>query len=149
MSPTKKNNNERIGRASSPKIVGSARNAFGTRLTHRVVCVRCEEVDHVSVRINDKKDSFCRNCAEILLATYDQGRTFNLKQVSRACDQCMRTFLIEESIAQKKERLLCNDCLRGFDVWRGKTTNNKITRVKTRTVLTKMGSKTTFRKKID
>ena len=54
-------------------------------------------------------------------------------------------FEIPETVALKKEHLLCQDCMRGFEVWRGKITDSQGNNQKH--VLTKAGSKTTFRKK--
>jgi hypothetical protein len=131
------------------KIVGNARNDFGTRLCQRIVCEKCQKVDHVSVRISQKKSQFCRDCAEVFLATYDQGRVLDEKKVNRICGQCARHFMVSEAIALKKSHLLCDDCLRGFDVWRGKIiANNTTTHDRGRSILTKASAKTAFRKNI-
>lgn len=132
----------------SPRVVGLARNEFGTRLCQRVVCGKCQKVDHVSVRVAAAKDKFCRDCAEKVLATFDQGRHIADKQVSRQCEQCHRDFLVSEAITKKKPQLLCLDCYRGFEVWRGKSANTRVGD-NPRPILTKIGSRTTFRKNTD
>lgn len=133
-------------RGPSPRVVGVARNAFGTRLCQRVVCTRCQAVDYVAVKVNDPKNSLCRDCAEKFLAAYEMGRRIADKKLNVCCEQCHREFLVEERIAEKKEQLRCLDCLRGFEVWRGKAQPN---RTPARTILTKTGSRTTLRKKAD
>jgi hypothetical protein len=130
--------------SKTPKVVGLARDAFGTRLSQRVICVKCQKTDHVPVRINADKDMFCRACAEKILKTFDQGRRIDEKKISRVCNQCNANFMVDESLALKRDILLCQDCYRGFDVWRGKAA----TKDKKRVVLTKIGAKTTFRKNI-
>ena len=131
-----------------PKVVGAPRNEHGTRLCQRVQCEKCEKVDYVAVRVNSAKSQLCRDCAEKFLAAYDQGRHIAERQVNRICDQCHREFSVKEAVAQKKEQLLCPDCFRGFDVWRGSTLDDRST-ANSRPVLLRMGSRTTFRKNID
>lgn len=128
----------------TPKIVGLARDSFGTRLCQRVVCVKCQKTDHISVRVKTAKDMFCRACAEKILSTYDQGRQIDDKKTGQVCKQCNAYFMVNETLAQKREDLLCQDCFRGFDVWRGKA----FIKNKKPVVLIKTGAKTTFRKNI-
>lgn len=144
----KRNWGSRKNHAPSPRVVGSARNEFGTRLCQRVVCTKCAGVDYVPVRVGSSKDVFCRSCAEKFLATYDQGRHIEKTKVSRVCEQCQQDFDIDEALSEKKEHLLCLDCLRGFDVWRGKMQSTSRI-AKGQVILIKTGSKTTFRKKSD
>ncbi|HXW53161.1 MAG TPA: hypothetical protein VEL47_03545 [Myxococcota bacterium] len=108
--------------------------------------MKCQKVDHVAVRVNEKQNQFCRACAETTIKIFDQGRVIDDEKVSRTCDQCRQTFWVNKQVAGKKEELRCLDCLRGFEVWRGKITTNSCK--KPRTILTKVGSKTTFRKNI-
>jgi hypothetical protein len=131
-----------------PKVVGAPRNEFGTRLCQRVQCEKCQKIDYVAVRVSLARSRFCRDCAEKYLAAYDRGRHINERQVSRICGQCRRDFLVKEAIAQKKEQLLCADCFRGFDVWRGSATDRR-SAASARAVLLRIGSRTTFRKNID
>jgi len=130
--------------AKTPKVVGLARDTFGTRLCQRVTCVKCQKIDHVSVRVNADKDMFCRECAEKILATYDQGRQIAETQIRQTCKQCKANFMVNVNLAMKRDDLLCPDCFRGFDVWRGKIAAKD----KKRVVLIKTGAKTTFRKNI-
>lgn len=102
-----------------PKVVGQARNQFGTRLCQRITCCRCLKVDHVSVRVANNKKSYCRACAENLLKTFDVGRKISQKTIKHACTKCHRMFDVSQKILDKKDEVLCLDCLRGFDVWRG------------------------------
>lgn len=139
---------KKIVKSPEPKVVGHARTEFGTRLCQRVVCIKCQKVDHVPVRVNANKDQFCRDCAEKILAAYDQGRQIEAKKVNKSCEQCHRGFLVSEEVASKKDHLLCIDCLRGFDVWRGGKAAASQTKTVRRTILTKAGSRTTFRKNI-
>lgn len=147
MDPKRHSGTKRNFRAPpTPRVVGVARNAFGTRLAQRVVCSKCDTVDYVAVKVNDAKSSLCRNCAEKFLSTYDKGRHIAEKKLPCSCEQCHREFLISESVASKKDQLLCLDCLRGFEVWRGKAQKNQSSG---RTILMKTGSRTTLRKKAD
>jgi|HubBroStandDraft_6_1064221.scaffolds.fasta_scaffold1305663_1 hypothetical protein len=148
MDPKKQLGTRKETRELSPKVVGLARNQFGTRLCQRVVCSRCQKIDHVSVRIARAKDKFCRDCAEKVLATYDQGRLIAERQVSLNCGQCHNDFLVSAVMAKKKPSLLCPDCYYGFDVWRGKSAHKR-KGASARPILTKVGSRTTFRKNID
>ncbi len=132
-----------------PKTVGAARTEFGTRLCQRVQCEKCAKVDYVPVRVAQAKNQFCRDCAEKFLAAYDQGRQIAERQVNRICGQCHRDFMIKESVALKKEELMCIDCLRGFEVWRGSVAHARRNVRSARPTLLRMGSKTTFRKNID
>lgn len=133
--------------APSPRVVGMARNDFGTRLCQRVQCEKCGKTDYVPVRVASSKSQFCRDCAERVLAAYDQGRQIAEKKINCTCEQCHRPFQVSESVANKKSELLCIDCLRGFDVWRGSTLSKKTTTNRSR--LVRMGSRTTFRKNDD
>lgn len=104
----------------SPKVVGAARNGFGTRLCQRIECSRCHQVDYVSLKIAGAKTKYCRACAEKLLETYEAGRLIAPKRLKCVCNQCRIEFNVSESVATKKDELLCPDCYRGFEVWRGK-----------------------------
>lgn len=101
-------------------IVGAERNAFGTRLCQRIECSRCSKVDYVAKKITGAKTIYCRDCAERFLETFESGRQVLEKQIKRRCEQCNIEFTISEAIALKKEELQCKDCLRGFEIWRGK-----------------------------
>lgn len=149
MDPKKRLGNKNKVKALSPKIVGLPREQFGTRLCQRITCAKCQKTDYVSVRIANTKEGFCRNCAEKLLATYEHGRHIETKKVSRTCQKCQQAFLVSEDIADKKSSLLCLDCLRGFEVWRGKASLSNNAVKKSRPVLTKLGSNTTFRKNVN
>lgn len=124
-----------------------SRNQFGTRLASRVNCEKCGKVDYVTVRVASSKQQFCRDCAEKILYTFDQGRIIAEKQTDCVCTKCQRHFLATLALTKKKEQLLCLDCLRGFDVWRGKA--SVLRKENNHSILTKIGSRTTFRKNID
>lgn len=104
----------------SPVVVGHERNDFGTRLCQRIECSRCHKVDYVAKKIAQAKIIYCRACAERLLETFEAGRVIAEAKVIRKCGQCNKEFAISEAVASKKEELRCQDCFRGFDVWRGK-----------------------------
>src|ERR1700688_3702455 len=114
-----------IRKRPSLKVVGAPKNEFGTRLCQRIQCQECKKVDHVSVRVAKAKSKFCRECAEKYLNSIDMGRFIGKTMVGRVCMQCKESFKVNEEIAQKKEELMCLDCYRGFDVWRGKVSGPK------------------------
>lgn len=149
MDPKKRFGIKRRFEAPNPKVVGLPRNEFGTRLCQRVQCEKCEKVDYVPVRVSLSKHQFCRDCAEKFLAAYDQGRHIAEREVSRICGQCHRDFSVKESVAMKKDQILCADCFRGFEVWRGSTAVGRRLAPTSRPVLLRMGSRTTFRKTVD
>src|SRR5580704_4766515 len=147
MDPKKHFGKRRDFSGPAPKVVGTPRTEFGTRLCQRIECTKCQKVDYVPVRIAASKEKFCRSCAEKVLATYEQGRQIIEKKVTRICNHCCRDFLVNEAIVRKKEQLLCFDCLRGFEVWRGKVALGKLSKDgQTRTLLTRVGQRTAFRK---
>lgn len=129
----------------SPKIVGTARNSFGTRLCQRIECSRCHKTDYVSVRIANSKTKYCRGCAERFLSTYETGRFVAEKQVKCRCSQCHQEFEVNSSVASKKEELMCKDCFRGFEVWRGSRLYAPDNQEPKRLIV-KSGSKTIIRK---
>lgn len=128
-----------------PKMVGAARNAFGTRLCQRIECSRCNKTDYVSMKISSAKIKYCRSCAERLLTTFEVGRVVGEKQLQRNCDKCKNEFLVSETVANKKIELLCADCYRGFEVWRGKVPADSA-RIKNHRLIIKSGAKTIIRK---
>ncbi len=133
---------------SQAKIVGMARNVFGTRLCQRIECSRCHEIDYVPLRIKDAKTIYCRACAEKLLLTYEAGRAISEKQFKRNCSQCRCEFLVNETVALKKEELMCKDCYRGFEVWRGKAQDVKDGK-QARYIIKKSGTATILRKTLN
>lgn len=133
---------------SQAKIVGTARNAFGTRLCQRIECSRCKQVDYVPLRVKDAKTVYCRACAEKWLLTYESGRAVSEKQLKRNCNQCHVEFLVNEKVALKREELLCKDCYRGFEVWRGKVQDNKDSK-QPRYIIKKNGTATILRKTLN
>jgi|HubBroStandDraft_6_1064221.scaffolds.fasta_scaffold505846_1 hypothetical protein len=119
------------------RVVGLARNEFGTRLSQRVQCKKCHKVDYVSVRVSSDKDQFCRDCAESILGAFE-GRLIEAKTI-KICEQCHKDFLVDEITAHKKG--LCDDCFRGFEIWRGRIGSRSSAHI-----LIKTGIKTTIRK---
>lgn len=126
------------------RVVGLARNEFGTRLCQRVECRKCQKVDYVAIRVSSEKEQFCRDCAEKFLGAFDPGRHIEAKKASRICEQCHKDFFVNESTAFKKDQLLCIDCYRGFEIWRGRMGQS----ANRATSLVKTGTKTTIIRKI-
>ena len=124
------------------RVVGLARNEFGTRMCQRVECGKCQKVDYVPLRVSSQKDQFCRDCAEKILGAFDQGRHIEERKAQVVCEQCRKEFALNESTAKKKDQLLCIDCLRGFDIWRGRVGQGS----KMERLVIKPGTKTTIRK---
>lgn len=107
----------KIGR---PIILGEPKGAFGTRLCQRVKCQKCDKFDYVSKLVGHSKEIYCRDCAEKYLAVFDKGRVVASEKVACICMQCRKEFKVPPSVVEKKPELMCEDCLRGFDTWRGK-----------------------------
>lgn len=150
MDPKKRCGTKRnLAGLNHPKVIGLPRNEFGTRRCQRVQCEKCAKVDYVPILVGLAKQKFCRDCAEKLFFAYDQGRHIAEKQVFRVCGQCRRDFSINESLAKKKDQLLCPDCHRGFDVWRGSAAAGRNLEGQPRPQLLRIGSRTTFRKNVD
>jgi len=135
----------KVGVEQGPRVVGLPRNVFGTRLCQRIECSRCHKTDYVSMRISGAKTKYCRSCAEKMLSTFEAGRIIAEKQVQRQCIQCQCEFYINETVANKKEELQCKDCLRGFEVWRGKL-RRPVDEQEDKKLIIKSGSKTVIRK---
>jgi hypothetical protein len=128
--------------------VGKERNDFGTRLCQRIECSRCQKVDYVAKKIAGAKTVYCRDCAERFLYTFESGRVIAKKSVLRSCAQCTKEFSMDEEIALKKDELLCRDCLKGFDTWRGKLASPLKKRV-FKDISVACGAKTFIRKNND
>jgi DNA-directed RNA polymerase subunit RPC12/RpoP len=120
MYPKKNYTKNSFTHPKEPRVIQTVRNEHGTRFCQRIECSRCGEIDYVAKKINGAKTIYCRKCAERFLDTFEGGRIIAEKQVTRACSQCKKEFLIRTEIADKKEELQCRDCLRGFEIWRGK-----------------------------
>lgn len=98
--------------------VGGARNEHGTRLSKRVTCSHCGKEDYVSKRAKDYV--LCRACAAQILNAYEEGVRVPTDMTTISCAQCGQDFACPTFILQKDEKeLLCYDCMRGFDTWRG------------------------------
>lgn len=126
-----------------PKTIGRERTEHGTRLSHRIECSRCSKTDYVAIKSHKSANRLCRACAEKYISTYEQGRRIEESKVSINCQQCNKEFLVKESVASEKDELLCLDCLRGFEVWRGRAGVTNKTKL-----ITKTSSNTIIRKRI-
>jgi hypothetical protein len=148
MGPRKYLKNRQNNKGLAPRVLGSSRNHFGTRVSQRVECEKCLKIDYVSIHLTAAKSKFCRICAENLLGAFEQGRSVAKQKISLQCDQCQREFEVAESLARKKTAPLCLDCYRGFFIWRGKADRKNIA-PQTRQRLIKIGLRSTFRKNDD
>lgn len=104
------------------RVVGRPRNAHGTRISTRVLCSACGAVDFVAVRSKGKESVYCRPCAQTYLGAFEAGVKTPEKKNSYSCEQCKGTFEGQIDMQRKREAgeaVLCPDCFRGFEVWRG------------------------------
>jgi hypothetical protein len=138
--------NKKDFKAHAPKVLGGPRNQFGTRVCQRVVCERCQKVDHISIRVNESKQKFCRDCAENFFSTYEHGRKIAEKKSLQTCAVCRCEFSMDVELAKKKDQPLCSDCYRGFAVWQGKVVRDKNVVTRERALLIKVSTKTSIRK---
>ena len=58
---------------SAPKVVGAVKNQFGTRLSYKVTCQKCQKIDYVAINASKSKQ-LCRICAQEVLKVYEAGR---------------------------------------------------------------------------
>ena len=100
-------------------IVGGERNEHGTRICRKVTCIKCHQVDYVSVSRAKKCDIlFCRNCAKDEIRAHEKGTKIKCQTSKVRCNQCTKFFDFPVAM-QKKGPLYCSDCFKGFEVWRG------------------------------
>lgn len=114
---------ERIKSNTLPNRVGGEKNAFGTRISRRVLCASCGKNDFISFVPGGTKEVYCKACAKDICKVYEVGEAISEATVEKKCDQCATDFKIpvsKEAILAAKETILCIDCLKGFDVWRGR-----------------------------
>ena len=112
---------------SAPKVVGAVKNQFGTRLSYKVTCQKCQKIDYVAINASKSKQ-LCRICAQEVLKVYEAGRVISSQNKSCNCTKCSKSFVLDAKVLQKKitnkQDILCSDCYLGFDVWRGKANRN-------------------------
>lgn len=112
-----------IKKNNAPKVVGAVKNEFGTRLSYKVTCQKCQKVDYVAINASKSKQ-LCRLCAQEVLKVYEAGRFVSAQNKSCNCSKCSKQFVMDEKVLQKKitnkQDILCSDCYLGFDIWRGK-----------------------------
>lgn len=132
-----------VSKIGRPIITGEPRGAFGTRLCQRVKCQKCEKYDYVSKLLGNARDVYCRDCAEKYLSVFDKGRIVESEKVQCICIQCHKEFLVPPIVAEKKSDLMCKDCLRGFDTWRGKA---GVSSTKNSSIIVKSSSNIVIRK---
>lgn len=103
------------------KKAGGERNIHGTRVRRRIECSKCGAEDYVSVNpANKRLVVMCRSCAQKELGTYEMGVQPPEKTRTYECDQCKVRFELPARVfIYKGETVLCPDCIKGFDVWRG------------------------------
>jgi len=131
-----------ITKAKAPKkgvkaitIVGHKRTVFGTRLSHRIICDRCKLEDHIALKPGPEKTAFCRSCAVEVLGKYEQGKTISDQRFEFYCRRCFVGFFAQKKLSKKISDILCPDCLRGFEVWRGKIGQGYNASVRQKTIL--------------
>jgi hypothetical protein len=104
------------------RVVGRPRNDHGTRISTRITCSACGTVDFVAVRSKGKESIYCRSCAQNYLDAFEVGIARPGKKNCYTCEQCKGTFEGQIDVRRKQdsgESVLCPDCFRGFEVWRG------------------------------
>lgn len=114
--------------AYATKIVGEPKGEFGTRLSQRVTCEKCQKIDYVTVKLSKIHQKFCRSCAQDVLKVYEVGRHILEENKKCMCEKCGKNFFMKDILLAKKhenaQEILCFDCHKGFDVWRGKASNS-------------------------
>lgn len=105
-----------FSRGPEPLRVGGARNQHGTRVTRRVTCVSCGEVDYTAVGAGSSPR--CRKCAKQELGAFEQSVRVPPMLMKITCFQCKTVCELPSWLAQKEDAL-CGDCARGFELWRG------------------------------
>jgi hypothetical protein len=98
--------------------VGGDRNAFGTRISRRVACIRCGAVDHVAYVPKNLSRALCRNCAAETLKAYELGVRVPTAMRDEKCNLCGTPFQMPQSVKDDGDPL-CSNCLRGFCTWSG------------------------------
>lgn len=100
-------------------IVGGERNGHGTRICRKVVCNLCAKVDYVAVSRTKKDDSlYCRDCAKSAMSAFEKGTKIKPVMEDVVCNQCSKAFEYPKA-ARRDGPLLCSDCYKGFETWRG------------------------------
>lgn len=110
--------------------VGGARNVHGTRISKRITCEKCGAEDHIVSRPQKGRPVWCRACAQEAIQAFEIGVQMPFQKVEKICSVCGCTFLFPAHIVPKNEQLLCLDCLKGFDIWRGSVNMSPETREK-------------------
>lgn len=109
----------KIPERKTPLIIGGVRNEHGTRISRKVTCEKCKQVDYVSVSRAKKGDGlFCRNCAKNEIGAFEEGTRIKPEMALVSCAQCAKPFDFPKWI-HKQGPLMCSDCHKGFEVWQG------------------------------
>lgn len=101
----------------NPLLVGGQRNAHGTRISRRIVCSECSALDYITVRPKEG-GMLCRECARKNFAAYEVGVFVPRAKQEVFCGQCSVGFLLPVEV-ERHAGLLCPDCKKGFEIWRG------------------------------
>lgn len=104
----------------TPLIVGAERNAHGTRISRRIKCDKCGELDHIASRPQKGKAIWCRTCAKLAANVFDIGVVIPTPMVKKRCSVCRCLFELPVSVQIRDgKKPTCKNCMKGFDVWRG------------------------------
>ncbi len=99
-------------------FVGGARNVHGTRISKRVKCHHCAEMDYIAARPKGQP-ACCRSCAKKMFNAHDVGVRIPMPLLKKHCFVCRAPFNLPITAMLRDKKPLCPDCLQGFDVWRG------------------------------
>ncbi|MBL93322.1 MAG: hypothetical protein CMH56_16100 [Myxococcales bacterium] len=102
----------------SPYRVGGPLNHFGTRRRRRIECQACGKTDYVSFVPKEGQKVYCGTCAREELSLYEEGEEFPTEANPVVCPECSRTFNCPSHIPVSED-LLCPDCFKGFETWKG------------------------------
>ncbi|MCP4502346.1 MAG: hypothetical protein GY822_20515 [Deltaproteobacteria bacterium] len=106
------------GNFEAPTRVGGERNDHGTRVARRVICNRCQAVDHVSYLDKDKDFALCRTCAEEMMNVFEVGRKKRMATREVDCNLCGVPFGLPVT-AEDDGDPLCDNCLKEWMGWQG------------------------------
>ncbi len=99
-------------------FVGGARNVHGTRISKRVKCHHCGEMDYIAARPRGQPVC-CRACAKKMFNAHDVGVKIPMPLLKKHCFVCRASFNLPITAVLRDRKPLCQNCLQGFDVWRG------------------------------
>ncbi len=99
-------------------FIGGARNVHGTRISKRVKCHKCGEMDYIAARPKGQP-ACCRSCAKQMFNAHDVGVRIPMPLLKKYCFVCRAPFNLPITAILRDKKPLCQDCMKGFDVWRG------------------------------